>query len=136
MYPEVISFDLQLPVKLNGQQHMISAVTKSTIAMAAESLAVIQVNINLVESLKTEEEFDVEKELTRVEEEQSKESSRINSDSTGTEVPVEDGDVTVSVDADGDIVERLASLAVVDVIDMFEDIPDHLKDLTLIDLCK
>ena len=131
-----ISFDLQLPVKLNGQQHMISAVTKGTVAMAADSLSVIQENINLVESLKTEEEVDVEKELTGAEEEQSKESSRINSDNTGTEVPVEDGDVTVSVDADGDIVERLASLAVVDVIDMFEDIPDHLKHLTLIDLCK
>ena len=115
---------------------MISAVTKGTIAMAADSLAVIQENINLVESLKTEEEVDVEKELTGAEEEQSKESSRINSDSTGTEVPVEDGDLTVSVDADGDIVERLASLAVVDVIDMFKDLPDHLKHLTLIDLCK
>ena len=115
---------------------MISAVTKGTIAMAAESLAVIQENINLVESLKTEEEVDVEKELTDVEEEISRESNRINPDDTGSEVPVEDGDLPVSVDADCDIVERLVSLTVVDVIDILEDLPDHLKHLTLIDICK
>ena len=45
-------FCLQLPFKLNGPHHMISAVTKSTIKLASESFETIQDNVRLVQSLK------------------------------------------------------------------------------------
>ena len=106
------AFKLKLPNKLNGPEHSISAVTKSTINMAIESFKSIQENINLAEQQGDKAE-----------------------DKEENEVPV---DIMVGVQGEEmtEVLRQLRDMTVIDVMNIYGDLPGALKSLKVSDICK
>ena len=114
------TFKLKLPNKLNGPEHSISAVTKSTIIMAIESLKSIHENINLAENQRVRDMGNNDKGA-----------------SAGAMVDGEDVEMSGVVDfeiSELEMLIKLCFMSVTDVMDIYEDLPNTLKSLKLLDI--
>ena len=127
------NFILQLPAKLNGPQHMISAVTKSSIEMASESYQTIQDNIKLVQTLKVDQ-----KSLNAVKEFDTaqldvRQFSPLRVDSVDEGQGDREG--LVEKELMSDELKRVANLKICD-LSMYNKLPDNLRHLSLVDICE
>ena len=127
-------FSLQLPGKLNGPHHMISAVTKSTIELASESFKTIQDNVRLVQSLKDKKKVNSDEKLDTSDPDNEIEVERSQFDKIEGSLDKIGGVVEQSDLVDTYDLDKLANLRISE-LSLYDELPDNLGHMSLVEIC-